>query len=138
MSVHKTRSPEETRSLGERMARELVPGDVLLLYGDLGSGKTTFVQGLARGLGVPEEVYVVSPSFALIHEYPGRIPLFHVDLYRLSPEEVDDLGLAEIIPRGVTVIEWSEHLPEEIPARYRIYFRYLSETEREIRIERRA
>ncbi len=134
-AVYRTRSPEETRALAQKLARDLGPGDLLLLYGDLGSGKTTFVQGLARGLGVPEEVYVVSPSFSLVNEYPGRVPLFHVDLYRLSPEEVEDLGLHEMLSRGVMVIEWSERLGPGLKARFRIYFTYLSETEREIRIE---
>jgi len=134
--VYRTRSPEETRALGEALARKLVPGDLLLLYGDLGSGKTTFVQGLARGLGVPEEVYVVSPSFSLVNEYPGRIPLFHVDLYRLGPEEVEELGLYEMLSRGVMVVEWAERLGEDWSPRYRIHFTYLSEEEREIRIER--
>ncbi len=133
--VFKTRHPEETRKLAEEIAALLHPGDLILLYGDLGTGKTVFVQGLARGLGVPEDFYVVSPSFALINEYPGRMILYHVDLYRLTPEEVEDLGLWELLPKGVMVVEWAERLERFPRPRFCIYLKYLSENEREIRVE---
>ena len=133
--IYRTGNAEETEALGEALGRLLKPGDLVLLYGDLGAGKTTFVKGLARGLGVPEETYVVSPSFALINEYEGRVPLYHVDLYRLSPEEVEDLGLWELLPRGIMVVEWAERLEGAPPPRFRIYFTYTAETEREIRLE---
>lgn len=98
-----------TSAAGERLAQELQPGDVILLYGDLGAGKTAFVRGLARGLGAePEDVS--SPTFTLIQEYPAReATLYHVDLYRLAPVEVDDLGLDELISGGgIVAIEWAE------------------------------
>lgn len=104
-----------TQALGYRLGQGLAPGTVILLSGDLGAGKTTLVQGLGQGLGIPDAI--VSPTFALICEYPeGRIPLYHLDLYRLSPSEVEDLSLEsywegrEIEP-GIVAIEWPERLP---------------------------
>ena len=132
-----TSSPEETRQVAERLARGLGPGDVVLLFGGLGAGKTTFVQGLARGLGVPEDYYVQSPTFALINEYPGRVPLFHVDLYRLEPEDVYDLGLEELSGQGVVVIEWSERLPFSFEREIRVRLELISPERRKIIIEGR-
>ena len=102
-------SEPETEAAGERIAASLESGDVLLLHGQLGAGKTAFVRGLARGLGAPPDD-VSSPTFTLIQEYRGgRLPLFHVDLYRLASAEVDDLGLDELISgRAVVAIEWAE------------------------------
>jgi tRNA threonylcarbamoyladenosine biosynthesis protein TsaE len=103
-----TNSEEETGSVGEALARSLTAGAVVLLYGDLGAGKTAFVRGLARGLGAPEED-VSSPTFTLIQQYAGRVPLYHVDLYRLEPREADDLGLEDLVlGDGVVAIEWAE------------------------------
>lgn len=112
-----TRSPEQTRTSGQRIGKALARGMVLSLEGDLGCGKTVFVQGLARGLSVPEAVYVTSPSYALIHEYPGRIPLFHIDLYRIDgPDGMEDLGLYDILyGEGVIAIEWGERIQEALP-----------------------
>lgn len=103
-----TTSEAGTAAAGERLASSLGPGDIVLLHGDLGAGKTAFVRGLARGLGAdPDEVS--SPTFTLVQEYRGRITLFHVDLYRLEEQEVDDLGLEELIlGDGVVAIEWAE------------------------------
>ncbi len=102
-----TGSEEESSAAGERLAAALRAGDVILLHGDLGAGKTAFVRGLARGLGVdPDEV--TSPTFALIQEYRGRTTLFHVDLYRLAPREVEDLGLDDLVPDGIVAVEWAE------------------------------
>ena len=98
--------------LGRYLGREARPGDVLLLAGDLGAGKTTLTRAIAAGLEVPPEMAVTSPTFALLHEYPGRLPLYHIDLYRLdSEEEIEDLGLADAIyGDGVAVVEWPDRL----------------------------
>ena len=103
--------------LGFRLGECLRGGTVIALSGDLGSGKTTFVQGLAVGLGVPPEIYVTSPSFTLINEYAGRCRLYHVDLYRIqNPLEADDIGLFELInDGGVAVLEWAEKIREKLP-----------------------
>jgi tRNA threonylcarbamoyladenosine biosynthesis protein TsaE len=102
-------SEEETERAGELLARRLRPGSVVLLYGELGVGKTAFVRGLARGLGAPAQD-VSSPTFTLIQEYAGsEATLYHVDLYRLSPREVDELGLEELVSgEGIVAIEWAE------------------------------
>ena len=106
-----THSEEETAAVGRHLAASLGAGDVLLLYGDLGAGKTAFVRGLAEGLGVNRDE-VSSPTFTLVQEYRGgRLTLFHVDLYRIDdPREIDDLGLEEIAADGVLAIEWAEKL----------------------------
>ncbi len=104
--------------LGQRMASHLTGGDVVLLHGDLGAGKTTLTQGIAAGLGVTGAV--ASPTFTLANEYRGRIPLRHVDLYRLREEEVADLGFVEWMddPATVTVVEWPERAVNLLPVRY--------------------
>ncbi|MBI5581177.1 MAG: tRNA (adenosine(37)-N6)-threonylcarbamoyltransferase complex ATPase subunit type 1 TsaE [Deltaproteobacteria bacterium] len=109
-----TASAAETRRLGERCGRRLRTPLVICLIGDLGSGKTVFVQGLARGLDVSADYAVTSPSFTLINEYPGRLRLFHIDLYRLDAQaDLDDLGLAEILHgEGVAAVEWAEKLTD--------------------------
>jgi tRNA threonylcarbamoyladenosine biosynthesis protein TsaE len=106
-----THSELETAALGRELGETLSAGDVVLLVGDLGAGKTAFVRGLAEGLGVHRDE-VSSPTFTLVQEYRGgRLPLFHVDLYRLDdPRELDDLGLDEIADDGVLAIEWAEKL----------------------------
>lgn len=110
-----TRSPAETRRLAAELLRELRPGAVLALHGDLGAGKTCFVQGLAAALGVQRPVS--SPTFTLIHEYESTPPLYHADLYRIR--DADDalgLGLEEYIGgAGITVIEWAERALELLP-----------------------
>ena len=110
-----TRSESETADVGRKLAPSLSAGSVLLLVGDLGAGKTALVRGLAEGLGVaPEEVS--SPTFTLMQEYRGgRVPLIHVDLYRLDDaREIDDLGLDELGADSVLAIEWAEKLPRPI------------------------
>ncbi len=110
-----TRSEAETADVGRRLAATVAPGSVLLLIGDLGAGKTALVRGLAEGLGVaPEEVS--SPTFTLMQEYRGgRVPLIHVDLYRLNDaREIDELGLEELGLNSVLAIEWAEKLPRPI------------------------
>jgi tRNA threonylcarbamoyladenosine biosynthesis protein TsaE len=108
-----THSEIETAAAGRDLASRLSSGSVVLLFGDLGAGKTAFVRGLAEGLGIPAE-HVSSPTFTIMQEYRGgRLPLFHVDLYRLNDSrEVDDLGLDEIAAEGVLAIEWGEKLRE--------------------------
>ena len=132
-----TRSPEETRNLAAGLVRELGPGSVLALRGPLGSGKTCFAQGCARGLGV-EERYVTSPTFVLVREYSGRLPFYHIDLYRLAPgPEIEGLGLDEYLEgNGVTAIEWAEKLAGRLPGRtIEISLACAGETEREISID---
>jgi len=111
-----THSEIETAAAGRDLASRLSAGSVVLLFGDLGAGKTAFVRGLAEGLGIPAE-NVSSPTFTIMQEYRGgRLPLFHVDLYRLNDSrEVDDLGMDEIAADGVLAIEWGEKL-RDVPA----------------------
>ena len=115
-----TNSLDETRALGEKTGKHLEPGTVLALTGDLGSGKTTFVQGLAKGLDVPNNYYITSPTYTLINEYPGRYNLFHVDLYRIENyADLDDIGLYEILRgNGVVAIEWADKLPKNLLPEY--------------------
>jgi len=130
-----TRSPEETRAFGRSVGAALKGPMILLLNGELGSGKTVFVQGLAEGLEIPGATEVTSPSFALIHEHQGRLPLFHVDLYRLEREtDLDGLGLEEILEsRAVVAVEWGERLPPRgIRDHVSVSFEIVSDTERGI------
>ena len=111
-----TRSVEETRALGEQLGRELLrAGDVVVLTGELGTGKTALAQGVGRGLGV--EGPVVSPTFTLVREYEGRIRLSHVDIYRLERvQEIHELGIEEQMEESVTLIEWGEVAASALPA----------------------
>lgn len=134
--TEESRSEAETTASGERLAASLRPGDVLLLYGQLGAGKTAFVRGLARGLGAPAED-VSSPTFTLIQEYAGfRATLYHVDLYRVEPHEVEDLGLEELVSGdGIVAIEWAEHWRDRPDAgAYQITFEDLGGDGRRISI----
>lgn len=110
-----SRSPEETQRIGAAIGACAQPGDVALLCGDLGAGKTCLTQGIARGLGV--EGYVRSPTFVLVTIHQGRLPLYHIDIYRLDHvTEVLDLGLDEYLAGdGVSVIEWADKAPEAFP-----------------------
>jgi len=111
-------SSRETFRIGEILGRFLKGGDCVALTGELGAGKTTLTQGIARGLGVPDSYAVASPTFTLINEYPGRdMPLFHVDVYRLTgPAELDETGYEEcLLGNGVLVIEWAEKVLEAVP-----------------------
>ena len=121
LESHMTHSEAETTAVARRIAAALSTGAVVLLYGDLGAGKTAFVRGLAEGLGIPDEE-VSSPTFTLIQEYRGgRLPLFHADLYRLDdPREIEELGLDEIGRDGVLAIEWAEKLPRRVAGAVRV------------------
>lgn len=118
MYKFETFSQEETFALAYRLARKLRGGELIALEGDLGAGKTVFVKGLAQGLGIEEPV--TSPTFSLIHEYEGRISLFHFDVYRLgSPEEIEELGYEEYFyGPGVTAVEWSDLITSHLPQEY--------------------
>ena len=130
-------SPGETVSLAEDLAASLKGGSVVALVGPLGSGKTVFVKGLAAGLGLAPGA-AVSPTFTLINEYDGDVPLYHVDLYRLqSRAEVDELGLEEYFDgRGIVAVEWAEKAAHLLPPdSIFVHFRRLGSTGREITIE---
>lgn len=111
-------SRRATRRLGRSLAPLLSPGDVVWLEGELGAGKTFFARGLLRALGVPEAVPVTSPTFALVHEHDGRVPIRHLDLYRLdAAAELDDLGIEEALEGAVVVIEWGARFRDAIAPR---------------------
>ena len=119
---------QATRSLGISLGQFLPAGSVILLEGDLGAGKTTLVQGMGEGLGITDAI--VSPTFTLINEYPeGRLALYHLDLYRLQPVEVEELNLESYwegmeVPLGIVAIEWAERLPYLPPSYLHLYLTY--------------
>ena len=129
-------SPEQTQKIGVRIGEIALPGDIFLLTGDLGAGKTCLTQGIAWGLGIKE--YAASPSFVVIRELQGRLPLYHIDFYRLDHlEEIAELGLDDYLyGNGVCVLEWAEKglnlLPEE---HLLIEIGYLSDTERSLKLK---
>ena len=130
-----TRADSETRELGLKIGRLLDQGLILTLTGDLGSGKTCFVQGLAKGLDVPDKYVVASPSYTLINEYPGRLKLYHVDLYRIDePADINDLGLYDLLDdEAVTAIEWAERIPSgSMPEYLSVTFEFLEDSTRRI------
>jgi tRNA threonylcarbamoyladenosine biosynthesis protein TsaE len=132
-----TLSVDETRKLGKTIGAMLTAGTILALTGDLGSGKTCFVQGLARGLEVPDNYYITSPSYTLINEYPGRVPLFHVDLYRIAnPVDIEDIGLYEILDDdGVVAIEWADRMGKDLPPNHvSLQFEIIDDKTRKISI----
>lgn len=131
---------QQTKSVGKEFAKLLNPGDVIALFGELGSGKTTFIQGLAEGLGI--ETFVTSPSFVIINEYPcfkdgKKLSFFHVDLYRLENEnDIENLGLVDLFnENSIVAIEWAEKSQKFLPKQCKkIYFEFISENEREVKI----
>jgi tRNA threonylcarbamoyladenosine biosynthesis protein TsaE len=137
MPVFVSNSVDETVSLGERLGRLVQPGDFIALTGDLGAGKTHFTQGFARGVGVNPDICIASPSYTLMNEYHGRIPLYHFDLYRLAgDEDVRDLGFEEYFNgRGVCVVEWADRIYHELPGAYlKVDFIQSGETARTIEV----
>jgi tRNA threonylcarbamoyladenosine biosynthesis protein TsaE len=131
-----TSSPEETEAAGEELGRRLRSGDLVLLKGELGAGKTTFVRGVARGSG--SAAPVASPTYQLVRIYPGRLQLAHVDLYRLEKGDVlRDLGLDELLDAGAVVIEWGDRIDETVGAdAAMISIEHLGGDRRRIRIDR--
>ena len=131
-----TRSEEETHALARQLASTLEAGDVVLLSGNLGAGKTAFVRGLASGLGI-DPGDVSSPTFTLIHEYRGgRLTLYHVDLYRLDQTATNDLGLEEMgVADGVLAIEWPERLSHSLPGAISVTMEIAGEQTRRITLE---
>ncbi|MDA8164149.1 MAG: tRNA (adenosine(37)-N6)-threonylcarbamoyltransferase complex ATPase subunit type 1 TsaE [Desulfobacteraceae bacterium] len=130
-------SPEATAALGRRLGEAARPGDVVTLGGSLGAGKTTLTQAIGQGLGVPPTCYITSPTFSLLHEYPGRLPLYHLDLYRLgSEEELAELGVEDwLYGEGMAVIEWPDRLGSMLPAeRLHIELRLESATARTVTV----
>jgi tRNA threonylcarbamoyladenosine biosynthesis protein TsaE len=115
--VHYSKSTRNTIRLGKLLGSLLLPGDVIALTGELGTGKTHFIKGLAQGAGVNPTAVVASPSFTLVHEYAGRIPFYHIDLYRLQTgEEAGELGLEEVLGgEGIAAIEWAGRIPSLLP-----------------------
>jgi len=129
-------SPEQTQQLGVRIGELTLPGDILLLVGTLGTGKTCLTQGIAWGLGIKE--YALSPSFVIVRELHGRLPLYHIDLYRLDHiEEIVELGLDDYLyVGGVCVVEWAERGLSVLPAEHLlIQISYLSDSERSFQLK---
>lgn len=134
MSDHLTRSEGETAALGRDLGRRLAAGDVVLLTGPLGAGKTAFARGIADGLGCdPDDVS--SPTFAIIQEYRGRLTLQHVDLYRLAPVDVEDLGLDDLLENAVMAVEWPDRWRGAPERAWRVSFAPAGDSERRITIE---
>ena len=129
-----TSSVEQTEEVGRVLGTMLEAGDLICLFGDLGAGKTHFSYGVAQGLQVKEQ-YITSPTFTFVNEYQGRLPLYHIDLYRLNdPTELESIGFEEYIDSdGATVIEWAERAEEELPdEKLNVYISDVSENSREI------
>lgn len=130
-----SRNPEETFFIGKIIGENLNAGDIVALTGELGTGKTCLTQGIARGLGVPEQYQITSPTFTLINEYPGKFSLYHFDLYRLKgSQDMESLGCEEyLFGEGVSVIEWAEKASEILPDEsIFISFTYLDESQRKM------
>ncbi len=129
-----TSSPEQTWRVGEMLGARLHPGDTVCLYGELGAGKTSFSYGIALGLEVKEQ-YITSPTFTFVNEYQGRVPFYHIDLYRLKDAgELEGIGFEEYIDSdGVTVIEWAERAENDLPEEcLSVYLNYVNENSREV------
>lgn len=129
-----TRSEDETIRLAEKLASLLKPGDVITLEGDLGAGKTTFTKGIARGLGVKRVVN--SPTFTIVKEYTGELPLYHMDVYRLEDSD-EDIGFSDYFDGdGISVVEWAQYIKDYLPGEYlNINISYIDEHKRLIKFQ---
>ncbi len=130
-------SYDETYLFGEDVGASLFPGAIIALTGELGCGKTSFVKGLASGMGISKNYYITSPTFTLINEYPGRLPLCHVDLYRIfSANDLYEIGLDEIFDKGcVVAIEWADKMNEKyLPKNFTVHFEFVDDNSRQISI----
>ena len=134
-----TQSPKETQAIGQNIGETLKNGDVVALIGDLGAGKTCLTQGIARGVGIASHEVVNSPSYTLINEYAGNIPIYHIDLYRLEHHgEIVDLGLEEFLEESsICIIEWADRMAELLPANHiQITMTWTGESTRRIELQR--
>ncbi len=135
--VVQTRTASETVRIGKTIGNRLLPGDVVALAGELGAGKTQFIKGLAAGVGIGNSTHISSPSFTLIHEYPGEIPFYHIDLFRLGKEkEAEELGLDDYFQgTGITAIEWADKIPSLLPKEILfVFIAYVDKTTRSLEI----
>jgi len=130
-----SKSPSDTWEIGEMFGKAAKKGDFYTLYGELGAGKTQFVKGMARGIGVKDWQYVVSPSFTIMNVYEGDLILCHVDLYRISGSEVEDFALEEFLDNGIVVVEWAQRAAWQDGV-ISIKIEALSENERKIVVNR--
>jgi tRNA threonylcarbamoyladenosine biosynthesis protein TsaE len=132
-----SKSPSDTWEIGEEIGRRAARGDIYALYGELGAGKTQLVKGIARGLGIDEWQYVVSPSFTLMNIYEGRLNLCHVDLYRIDEAEAEMLDVEEHLRDGIVVVEWAErgNWNEMVT---RVFLEVLGEEKRRVIVQRRS
>lgn len=131
----RTKNPRETESVGEKIGRRLKPGDTVLLIGELGAGKSVLIKGIAKGVGIKD--IVKSPSFIIIREFKGKHLFYHIDLYRVEPEEIEELGIFELIDKGIVCIEWGEkvlHLLRDVK-KIVINIKKLGENLREIELD---
>lgn len=138
MKNYKSQSAQDTIKIGQEIAKTLKPGDVVVLSGELGAGKTTLVKGIAKGLGVKNESEVSSPTFALIHEYRGRVKIYHLDWYRIDKVQGDDAEMAEecFASEGITFVEWPERGKGVLPKKYTsIRIQHKGPSEREIHVQ---
>jgi tRNA threonylcarbamoyladenosine biosynthesis protein TsaE len=134
-----SKSIDETIAIGEKLAKKLKRGSVVALIGDLGSGKTVFTKGIAKGLGVKNSRYVNSPTFVIIKEYKGRLPLYHFDLYRLNSSSILDIENFEeyFYGDGVTVVEWADKASQYLPSEHvEVRMKVIGDGEREIEIRK--
>lgn len=141
MTKYLSHSEKETMKIAARFAKQLKPGSVVALEGTLGSGKTTFIKGMAAGLGLKDSGEVKSPTFVLMHIYPACIPLYHFDLYRLEgKKEIEGIGLDEFIhdPKAITCVEWAEKAGELLPdSAHHILFQVTGKRTRRIQFSKR-